>query len=397
MPVFTDNRTPKEVPVVETVTKYADDKNDIKSITSLEGSSWDCCYYQQNLREHDMSRPFDSGLDPSVQQYTRINDFIILQQGKPTHSSSDTDNTITISGTAICYPGIVPNVNDHFVANLVGVGLGLFIVVSSKRYTYRRETTYEIEYELFRELNNAIQLELDRRVTTEVYFDRDSKAITDVSSGVKALKSVNMSKIITLMYQKFFDKETNTFLYPDTTNQRIYDPFYVEFITQLLPATLRGNKPRPTLYSCMSSEYRRPITTIWDVLIRGSELEYSDHIKQVELVNPDEFSSSGVLFDVSTSFVDRVIYPREIATLNTSAKEENPDLDYYVFSKAFYYSDEDNMTVLEKIIFKYLKGVKPLKEDVTEFINKDMDDNISNPKILFYRLMLYFYIMKISI
>lgn len=394
MPIFEPETEVQETAPIKTVTQYATDPETIKPIMDLEGSNWEITYYQQYLDNDDLSRPFDSAIDPTVQQYIRINDLVGLLQGDLSSAFAESDNTLSLTGELVLYPGLVPNANDHFVATSPDGLIGLFICKTPKRYTYRRGTSYTVEFELFREHSTAIQIELDKRVVLEQYFNRDTKLLGETPREITNIRNVNISKLVIMMYQKFFDKDTNTFCYPDDM-LKVYDPFYTEFISQLIPAKLRGNKPRPTVYSCDNGEYRKPFTTIWDILIRGTDIMFGPETMQVELVSPIEFSSDNVLYNISSSFVDRVIYPKEIQTLRTTAKPVDPDGEYYVFTKAFYEGDTENMDEMETIISDYLKGTRPLLSCVNTFISTDVP--IRTDEELFYRLTLYYYLIKIAI
>ena len=67
---------------VDTATQYSEPREELKIVKQLEGTPWEGTYYQQILRDDDSPISLDLLVDPTIQQYRKIERYNFLLQGE---------------------------------------------------------------------------------------------------------------------------------------------------------------------------------------------------------------------------------------------------------------------------------------------------------------------------
>lgn len=358
MPLFDD--TPSKAPdVTETITApdsatVYDTKPEVKTAITLEGDPWTTkAYYSQVLGKDDTTRRLDLGLSPTLQQYVRINNFVILQT---TELGANTDENIitVVAGEGTIYPSVVPNVSDHFVAAMSDGRMGLFIVKAVNRIKYYSYTAWNIAYELVDYHNEVYQRNLDAKTIDTWTYDPENPLVP-LKGGNQSQDRYDITRklkeLCSWWYDEFYDLRTQTGIHPGY--QRLYDGNLIEFMNTVIPTKLKQFQPDLRVYATPTGEHKRTFRTIWNVIVDGETTGLRRIYRHSKVASTKGFGSSYIYTTIALADMGGVVFPSKEPTLvKLSAMDETQTA--YVFSEAFYDDDKTNMTMLEKIVVQAL-------------------------------------------
>ena len=216
----------------QTSTRYEPIEGQYKAITAIEGTPLEGTYFNQVLGGVDQPRVLDLSLDPTLQQYRKINRFPLMMESDLSISNDAQSGMITVTGSAIVHPGITPNYGDMFIATLPDENIGLLYIKNAERVTYTKTSAYKVEVGLFAILTESQKDNLDLKTVEEYYFDNETKAISNTPHHTTSLLKVNVGKLVAMYYDEFYDSQSETILVPDDT-YRVYDPNMAKFLVCL--------------------------------------------------------------------------------------------------------------------------------------------------------------------
>lgn len=372
-------------------------------LTAIEGRRWVVTWFSQVLGgDNEVAAQQDSRLAIN-QQYKRINDLELKVTDpipvNPTYNVESTE--FDARGRANMYPGVIPNPGDMFIADVGDGRPGLFIVISPvEQKTIFTQTTYSIEYTLKQYLTPEDHQDLLEKTIREYYFIRDF-----LDTGINPLitteaheqyrELLEMRNVLPMEYlNQYIDREFSTLLVPDFET-RTYDPFLTTFVDtcfgdRVTEVYMRGlNKP-----TVMDDRQRLPVT-LFDAIVdlRPRTLKRAE--KEIKLLPTRAFHANPYYGGIRYSGIPYVVYPPNPRQGSAWAGEDwvsrglppappvNADgtrdipgafLDgYYVFSKAFYDRDTDNLSILEALVWQMFDNdtVDPAK--VLELWDKSYD------------------------
>lgn len=391
MPSFQNPITKKDNEAsITTQTVYNDPKNTPTTITEINGTKWEGTYYQQILKQDDIPRNLDLQLDPSLQQYRKINNAIVYLSGPPTFTINQSTGDSEITATAIMFPSIVPNKGDHFVAKLNDGNFYIFYVENQTPLKFNKNTAHEIDLKLFSVYDQRYIDNLNVKTVEIAYYNDNDSSLSHKAPS--KTKPVDIAKIVRVYFDYFYDPFTQTFVYPDEDN-KIYDPFVVEFMDSIIPRDLMLTMPDIRVYSTNNTEYKNDSKSIYSLLLQRicyplkSINKTSSQMRQVSV---SDFTSLGVYGNIGTSDFDKVVWPKGVRTLNSKALcdiDTDALSDYYVASKAFYEKDEPRYTVLDQFIARYINNVEIKYNEIVDPVNQLYEND--DKKELFYQLPVY--------
>ena len=245
---------------------YAEEFQLLQRYTS--GSRISVTYFMRATTTSGLQR--SDAIDPSsvrspVQtSYTQIMNLEIVVQGKGLQSEFNNDNRETkITGEALLYPGMKPNLGDMFITPIGDAMYGVFQVMDTTRLTYRQGSNHRIVFFL-REYATEEGVDIIRRsVTKTVWFDKE----TYLGDGTTLLKEDSYVCLKTLRqmrpllirhyYNTFFDKKLGSIASPDG----VYDPYLVSYLTSKI--SIRESLVRPLQLYPGLQNYE---TSIWNRL-----------------------------------------------------------------------------------------------------------------------------------
>lgn len=360
-----------------TSTVFENLESPVNVSATLDGSPWKVLLLNQVLGVDDIPRQLDLGLDPSLQQYIAVKNYIIGVTSPLSHSK-DTDTGITtVSGGAQAYPSVQLNVGDMFVAMQIDQRLGLFRITDVTRLQYIAGSAFEIEYRLHDYYNPQYEENINRKIIKTYLFDESKvacgKAIVDASHARDI--GLTLKELSNWYYDMFYDLASETFLWPynpdDSVTRLVYDHFAVCFFRALLDYDLRGLNPEARVYSCLNGTYRDNSITIWDTMMTTNTRSLS-LVKQKSLVvSPDCFETDRMYNSITASPINYVMWPSGLQTL-TGSSDINAGTPY-VFTEAFYSTDSANMSLMEKTVHNLLHGVTVDNDNIDTLITELSD------------------------
>lgn len=388
-------------------------------LSHIAGASWVVTYYSQQLGSNDEPTPLDLSLDPVYQQYKKISDLELKVNSSLTQSQNQETNEFEVTGDSTLYPPIIPNKGDMFYADIGDGKHGLFSVISAERLTISKETCYSINYRLVSYLTNENLADLELKVVKKTHFvkkllqhDVDPIIIDDEYNKYLILSEMRPS-ILSHYLSNFYDKSNRTLLVPGQLN-KTYDPFIVKFIK-----SFTESKDNPYLkdfkrYTVELPGVKEPLT-LWDSILRHFENLLPLTNQKLSIVNSSVFKTITQFDGVYFTKISDVVYPTENIhensptnvfqtdqsikdmfesgvisdTSNLSSDYQKPtdglvkikpvaSDDFYVFSKAFYLGELQEMSQLEKLVwetleYQYVERNKPIDQallyDLAKSIN----------------------------
>lgn len=221
----------------------------IKSLLKyVEGYPWTVNYYGQLLNENNTLNHFDPDLVNLVQSYYEIRNAII-QVSSPLSVSYDQESGITkISGSAIIPLGMKPNIGDLFLAQVDTGEDAIFVINSASRMSHRKESLYEVEYELFAyasdepDMVNTLQQKLNETYFFNPdtnFFNRDVLIKPSVKEAMDRLKEF-LSESMHYYFATFIQKNTSSLTLPGVP-MTIYDPLLANFIARTVDVSTITN------------------------------------------------------------------------------------------------------------------------------------------------------------
>lgn len=379
MPIFNTSTAPvakPTAPFIDTVASTTGQTGQLTVETTIEGTPWSGTWYSQYLRKDDEPKQLDFGVDPSLQEYIRINSMILMLPDESSLSFDSVNAISEITGEAKMYPGVTPNKGDHFIGKIADGRTVIVVIRDYSPFKLYSNTAYNVTYSFFAWYDDAHQREFDRKVIQTRTFKQSSSGCSGlVDETVLQTKTIinNIVKLVDSMYDQFYNKLTQTFIYPES-NKLTYDPMLLEFWNAIIDRDLRGYRPAPLEYTIPTGTYRRTDRTIWNALrlFDPSLVKRIDRFTRV--AGAAEYQSEYVMAGLVTSHVTDVIAPSKEPTLHSFNTLTNSDDMTYVFSRSFYEEMEDRMPVVEKQVWAAMRkaavsrtDILKLAEDVYEY------------------------------
>jgi len=376
------NEPPAEAESTETVVEipptssvYEGETKQLIEGIQYNGDPWKGTWYSQLLDEDDIPQRLDLKLSPTIQQYVKIVDFVVLQSSEL--SPSTDENIITeLTAEAVLYPSVTPNRGDHFVAPMSDGRIGLFVVTALERTGYYAQRTHQVTLELVDYMNETYQANLDLKTVQTLYFDPANPLSPGTSSQATLQRYDTASKLMELVHwwwDEFYDLTTRTGIHPGYEDSgRTYDAEVIEFLTKILPYDIYKQLPKLFNYPIPSQTYKKQFSSVWDILVDGEVTHLKRIDRYVRTTPIAEFRAQYVYSAVGFSHVDRVIIPSKQSTLvgyNAVIAEETVLSDTYVMSSGFFEEKVQEMTPLELIVYKAITQQSFTLEEVVQEID----------------------------
>lgn len=379
-------------------------------LTHIEGSKWDIDYYSQVLGANDELQPLQLALDPQYQQYHYIHEMEVRVSTPLSTSQDETTKEMTVTGSAMVYPFLIPNTGDMFVADIGDGKVGVFAVTRSEKLSIRREACYQIDYVLISYLTDEYKTAFEEKTVQESYFVKDfltygqNPFLIDTEyHAVNSLKK-GYTHLLGHYFNDFFSREYQTLLVPDQTFST-YDPFIVKALLNTMDVRQTPFVKNIRPYNCDGKTATDAIN-FWDCLCKLSADTLIMAAYRYGLVKSTEFAVNAQYESIRYTGIVDVVYPaddrtdvdknyvptsdpitkmilagqprttdiRRLVRNNTLSGmflegvegaegiEALPDIhlvthdDYYVFTEAFYYGDTAGMSKLESITQSAMLG-----------------------------------------
>lgn len=385
-------------------------------ITYMEGAPWTVDYYNQIVTRDNDVREFDPGQVNIYQQYSKITG-LEIRVTTPLTDSQESDSTlVSVTGAALVYPFMVPNMGDVFVAEASEGRKGIYRVENVERKTFNKGSAFSIEYQLVCYLDsdpNYYQ-NLEQKTTKNFFFDKQrltaGLAPTLIEKDFKELNNLNVlyEELCLFYFRTFFSREFGTLILPGQ-QYSIYDAFVVQYILKMVNTT---DAPEIRLIKNLSIENEKYLSQdqFWTALLnRDTELlNYCN--RKMGLTQVKNFGRDPTFAGLRYTHLDYIVYPitgdestksgyenvpklptamaeivktqtqpgnlaamvqDTILTQNRAVPFINPMLsdDHYVFTEQFY-NGIAGQSMLESLTRDYLNGNALSVEILTKVANR---------------------------
>ncbi len=308
----------------------------------VEGFPWTVNYYSQIITTDSDLKEQDIGEANLYQQYKKIKN-LELRVSDPITGTQNTDTAqMTVGGSAIIYPFLVPNVGDMFVTE-AGLGqMGIYVVKSVERKSFNMTAVYSIEFSLmvFVDRNSPRLVDLDTKTTQEYVFDK-SRLVEGLAPSLQTktyeqitdLKEL-YEKIVRFYFKTFYLKEYDTLVIP-SQGTGIYDSFLVDFILKMVD-TFDAYEIRLVRNYATDAEQFLAQDTFWTAMLNrdANILRHSNNY--MALVQTKFFNYNSMFKGFRYSRLSYVVYPSnaDFSIINPNQLDYVGDpllLDYGVF------------------------------------------------------------------
>lgn len=330
MPIMSENPTPvlpkpeeqvrQVIPAIEPKTYRSclvtSSKVKLGSLLQyISGTDYLNTYYSQVLGADESPQPFDINQTASYQQYYRIKTYIMRLQGSLNNSFSSDTNQLTISGTALMLPGVVPNRGDCFVSDIGNGRLGLFSVEDVTPMTYRDGSVYEITFKMIDYYNQVIEDNLEEKVVASYVFDR--AALQNDRAPIVTEDEYNLRTSITELYRSliprylndFYSREYSTLLVGGQDWMTTYDYYATK---AFLSVTNVKDDPRIRsiqLFNIGDYNYNEE-PSLWDMLIRRDNNLRDQAFQEYRSVSTSSFHVHPAMKSIRYTGVKMAVIPR---------------------------------------------------------------------------------------
>jgi hypothetical protein len=322
-------------------------------ISYVQGMPWIVTYYRQVITTQSDLKEHDVGEVPVYQQYEKINNMEI----RVTEAVAGEQNTnmaqMRVSGSALIYPFLTPQVGDTFVAE-AGLGqMGIYTIDTTERKSFNLETVYSISYHLqtFVNTDQARLNDLNLKVIREFYFDKSRMAeglnpilTTQQFSQLQSLSDL-YKQIVSYYFNTFYDHNYDTLAVPGQ-GTGVYDAFLVDYVLRIVD-TFDSLKIRNVRNYATDNEDFLAQPQFWSMMLQRdiSMLPYIN--RYMGLVMIKFFNYNSMFKGLRYSRLSYVVYPvtADFSQLNPNTLQNIgdpllmdygvPEINFFAVSPAF--------------------------------------------------------------
>lgn len=349
-------------------------------LTNIQGNPLRVDYYSQILGLDESPAQYDPGQSAVYQQYLHITNFEIRQQGSLAASNDPVTNELSLQGTAIMYPGLIPNRGDVILTDIGDGRAGIFGVIDTNQYTLFKQSAYEITFKLIRYLTELEKNDLRQKTVEEYIFRKDfiTYGRYPFITREEEVQQKSLEASIVTLRQTFlhhFYSANNRCIMVPGQEAPAYDPYLARAFLRIVNVDDDPRIGRIQLLNCDDYGYR-DIRSAWDLLLECDDQLRGLDFRKIALCSVGIFTPNALLRSVRWSGAKYVIVPQDepenvdfefkdlpMATTgffpNTSTRTTVLDVgvdEDYLFSQWFYSRDRPKMTALEVMVDRYLLG-----------------------------------------
>lgn len=446
VPVTSENTLPQAIqePSKSIFTTLIPESRIVGLLRYAEGYPWTVNFYGQILNKNNTLENFDPSVPNLNQPYYEVNGMVI-QVSSPLSSSYDQSNGITtITGSALSPYSVTPNVGDIFIAPVDSGEDAVFMVNSVIRKTFRKDSLYEISYNLLYYTSEEPQfiVNLKARVQDTYFFNKDTNFFNrDVLIKPSVKEAIDrlgwlVRESKEYYFSTFAQKEAGTILIPGLP-YKVYDPLLLNFLSKTIDYNdlvdipffrhNYGENRYINQKSIFDLLFTRNVHTLSGINKRYNFLPThmlpnrarlgtvfhtgADYI--VFPVDPDtDTDIDKIVKAIDTSdFIGSVISTKNyyIPNINVQTNNNNNVFnkqmlqslfvnDYYIVSENFYNYINDNsaylnLSYIELLIFKHVTKQAIAKEDLVIAIEKYMEFSLLHN---LYLLPILWFLIKVN-
>jgi len=333
-------------------------------VNYVQGMAWEVDYYKQIRDVNDSYSNPDPNVPIAHLKYHKIEKLVLFLQ-----TAIDQSNPNEITGEGFINAGMIPNIGDPFVAQLLGGRNAIFVIDNVEKKTYNIHNIYYVTFKLFAFLDTDTIVYRDIQYKTVQEYVYDKNYINTYSAPVilkkDYYKKIDYKKSFIEIQRYYFDTFTNVnkILTRPYTDKTVVDTLLSKFIFKIVNITdININ------FNLVSDAtiVERVGYTLWDVILERSYSKINIVNKDIDIVPvisqnayPEARELGWMKIDymlwntenkVIDLLVDNISIPR---TTDYNPPVINPK---YIVSDAFYENDTNNMGILELALRDYIDG-----------------------------------------
>lgn len=295
-------------------------------ITHIEGSSRIVDYYSQVLSSNEETQKYSGNLAAHLQQYREILDFE-LKQTDFSYSMNDENQEVSVSGTALIYPPLIPNDGDVFITDIGSGQIGLMNVNKVEKKSIFKQACYEVTYSLLSIITDKNEVDvLKQKVVETYYFVKDFILYGQnpllVESEYLLLQNAHQTlfEAIEDYITEFYSRELTCLVVPGEARPT-YDPFAVKAFMEVVEA---GSHPRVRKIHTRNTNELKEFwdDSIWNAIINPSSNQYRSMWARASAVSVNAFNIHPRINSIRFSGFDLCVRPLD--------KLENVDTYYHL-------------------------------------------------------------------
>jgi hypothetical protein len=297
-------------------------------LTWVAGSNWQADYYSQVLGSD--SEPMPQALDkPAIYQQYRLIKNLALKVTQPLSFTQDpTTLTMTVSGSGITYPFVVPNLGDMFIANIGDGRRGIFTITRAQRATILRDSVYNVDWIMVSEVTTARMQDLEEKTIETLHYS-PSSLISGCGPFITTTEVVRTEsyadyhgELIKRYLTDFFSHEHSTLLVPDQL-MKTYDHFVTRAFLMMVDSSEDNRVRRVRELNVMAAPVMKQ-PTLWDALLRQDPARLYGSTQKADLVSTREFRGQATLQAIGYTGISRLVYPIDAPTDVDSQYDASP-------------------------------------------------------------------------
>lgn len=303
---------PKEHKSVVVDSKYTPLSN---LITHVEGAQWKVNYYAQVLNRDSAVTGHNPNKAAPYQQYTYIQEYILKVSSPLSTTQDDETKVMQVTGSAVCYPPLVPNVGDMFVADIGDGRAGIFQVLLSEKKSIFKEAVYEINYALVEYASGERIKDLDTKVVKKLYFLMDflehgqNPLLSSEEWGLIRDLNKEYSYIAAKYVDRYYSHDYKTFIIPNQCSAT-YEPFVTRAIAHWLSSSIHPVLMYLKVYNVADDPYFEA-TSIYDAIEQRDKRSIEDCFKTVFNVSVKQFAFNPRIQSLRYSGMQSTLIPKD--------------------------------------------------------------------------------------
>lgn len=386
------------------VPHYESDAVDTRLVATVAGQAWPVTYFHRLVDDNMSVTAYDPNLNITLQDYNRIDDFIIK-----VNSAIPVGTPDGMSGDGIIDVNFVPNPNDLFLVKSPDGRVFIYVINSISRINYNESYLFKIEYNIQSEItnpNDPILTKLMGATTNEFVYNKDFRINDDKPVYSKAEFDVRERYLLyieTLMNDwtdNFIVQDNKSYMSYKVNENIIFDSNMEAFIKSTI-----GTSNLPSMVNFLSLDAD---VSILDTFLRNDVV--FNRIKQYTLLNNiGSYGNNPYLFTISYTGINKILTLTSIeddtkVSNNETVNELFPKVDnkFYIFREYIYLvlrgSDitlfNDNLTTFEKMVLTIVTGNILVDADI-ELIYKNIMQLDEQER--FYFMPIFAYMLRYTL
>ena len=283
--------------------------------------------YYSGVMSSDMSvTPQQTGRPAAYQSYHRIID-CELKLSSAFSQSQDEAKQFSVTGNALVYPFIIPNIGDMYVVDIGDGRDGIFTITNSERKTIMRDACYEITLTLVAYLDDVRKADLLAKTIKTSHFVKDfltrgQNPVVVASDAELLVELQHLGKYILNSYlMTFYSPEFKALLVPGQ-DEPVYDHFLMKFFKQTFNADVHPLLRKLNYYNVEGSASFTN-ETIWDALLACDANVLYTSTKQMAVCDAIQFRGNPIYNHIYYSGIRHLMSP--VGDLDGVDRAYSPD------------------------------------------------------------------------